>query len=95
VDYALFSLSNGSPSLVINALNQGDVFFTDFNGTFALFADAQDLGLLPAPGAPIGDNVDALEVTEERYDIPEPLTLLGGFLGLSALGGYVRRRRRA
>ena len=100
VDYALFSLSPGSPSLMpppapgLN-LNHGDVFFTDFNGTFALFADAQDLGLVPSPGGPLGDNVDALEVSDADADIPEPLTVLGSLLGLSGLIGYLRKRRTA
>lgn len=55
VDYALFTLSPGSASLAAFGLSAGDVFFTDFNGSFLTFATACDLGLL------FGDNVDALE----------------------------------
>ena len=85
IDYALFSLGPGSASLG-GSLTGGDVFFTDFNGSFALYADAGDLGLLSGE---LTDNVDALEV------VPEPVTLAGLMLGIGTLGRYVRRRRRA
>ena len=56
VDFALFSLSLGSSSLGQWNLSPADVFFTDFNGSFGLFASASDLG------AAFDDNVDALDV---------------------------------
>jgi len=62
IDYALFSLSHGSPSIAAYGLSEADIFFTNFTGTFWLYAMAQDLGLFwfgPLEG---GDNVDALEV---------------------------------
>ncbi|NQU75703.1 MAG: PEP-CTERM sorting domain-containing protein [Planctomycetes bacterium] len=62
IDYALFSLSPGSPSLMQYGLSPSDIFFTDFSGCFWLYALGSDLGLLSDPGANLGDNVDALEV---------------------------------
>lgn len=89
LDYALFSLSAGSPSLTLFGLDPADVFFTDFTGAFATFADALDLGLLPGPaGAPpglFGDNIDALEIGV--VPLPAAVWLLGaGFLGYLGLG---------
>jgi hypothetical protein len=60
MDYALFSLSHGSSALATYGLSPGDIFFTDFNGTFALYATAADLGLIRMVGK--SDNIDALEV---------------------------------
>ncbi len=69
VDCALFSLSYGSASLGQPVpggfpLNPGDIFFTDFNGSFALYATAAEVGLAASPFYPQepGDNVDSLEV---------------------------------
>jgi hypothetical protein len=56
VDFALFSLSPGSADLAAFGNSPADVFFTDFSGSYAVYASAADLGLLPT------DNVDALEV---------------------------------
>jgi hypothetical protein len=84
IDYALFSLSHGSASLSLWNLTEADIFFTDFNGSFALYANAADLGLVGAAGLSAGDNVDALEA------IPEPTTMV--LLGLGALA-LIRRRR--
>ncbi len=53
-DFALFSLAPGSPSLG-SGLSPADVFFTDFTGTFSLFSQASELGLLSQ------DNIDALD----------------------------------
>lgn len=93
VDYALFSLAPGSASLLPGTLtptglSAGDIFFTDFSGSFGVYAYGTDIGLLPGPGGiPFQQqsNVDALTV------IPEPgsLALIG--LGLIAVGA--RRRR--
>jgi hypothetical protein len=64
-DVALFSLAQGSPSLIAGTnLNMpgpgpfapGDVYFTDFSGTIRLYAKANDLGLLPY------DELDALDI---------------------------------
>ena len=65
IDYALFSLAPGSPSLIVYGLDAATVFFTDFSGAFALYADSLSLGLhFTPPGAPFaGENVDALDVT--------------------------------
>lgn len=98
VDFALFSLAPGSLSLTAGVwgalapagLSAGDVFFTDFSGTFMLYAADPDLGLsfLGTPGgSPYeGVNVDALDI----FPVPEPasLALLG--VGVTAL---IRRRR--
>ena len=61
-DFALFSLSHGSPSLAMHGLREADIFFTDFTGAFWLYADAKALGLYVSDDGEAGDNVDALEV---------------------------------
>ncbi len=53
VDFALFSLAPGSPSL---GGSPADIFVTDFTGAFCLFAAANQLGMRAA------DNVDGLDV---------------------------------
>ena len=85
VDYALFSLSHGSASLINWGLSEADIFLTNFTGSFALYASAADLGLIGRPGLEPGDNVDALEI------IPEPTTI--ALLGLGILA--LRRKRKA
>ncbi len=87
IDYALFSLSHGSVSLAQWGLSEADIFFTDFSGSFALYANAADLGLIGGPGSSPGDNVDALEI------IPEPATI--ALLGLGALSLLRIRRKRS
>ena len=66
---ALFSLDPDSPTLALLGLSPADVFITSFNGTFALYALHDDLGLLPT------DNLNALDTLA----VPEPslLFLLG------------------
>jgi hypothetical protein len=63
VDYAIFSLAPGSPSLRSDlGLSAGDLFFTDFSGAFGRYARASELGLRsggPHPGG--GDNIDAAD----------------------------------
>ncbi len=92
-DFALFSLAPGSASLgtAVGAApkSASDIFFTDFTGSFAVFAFATDLGLPSgAPGFPFQNqsNVDALEIT-----IPEPTSGLL-LIGVMALGWCGRRR---
>ena len=65
IDYALFSLAPGSASLAMWGLDAGDILFTDFTGTFAVYAPTPSIGLIPLPpGFPFQtDNVDALDVT--------------------------------
>jgi prepilin-type processing-associated H-X9-DG protein len=69
IDYALFSLSPGSKTLVNNpGLTAADIFFTDFANSFARFAKAADLGLsgtvnpaeLGGPGAGPGAALEPL-----------------------------------
>jgi hypothetical protein len=64
IDYALFSLAPASFSLSFYQLDAADVFYTNFSGTFWLFAPSGTLGLVGVPGGYPpggGDNVDALD----------------------------------
>jgi len=64
IDYALFSLAPSSFSLSFYQLDAADVFFTNFTGTFWLYAPSATLGLVGVPGGYPpggGDNVDALD----------------------------------
>jgi prepilin-type processing-associated H-X9-DG protein len=69
IDYALFSLSPGSATLLNTpGLTAADIFFTDFANSFARFAKAADLGLsgtvnpaeLGGPGAGSGAALEPL-----------------------------------
>lgn len=64
VDFALFSLAPGSFSLNNFGLSAGDVFFTDFQGSYALYADGTELGLNPSAFGPPAqsENIDALDL---------------------------------
>ncbi|MHC5024333.1 MAG: hypothetical protein ACYTGG_10560 [Planctomycetota bacterium] len=91
IDYALFSLAPGSASLIHHGLNASDVFYTNFSGTFWLYAPSANLGLRDAPGGlPSSgpDNVDALEILyhcqqdlngDSVVDIQDLLMLLGAW----------------
>ncbi|MHC5114379.1 MAG: hypothetical protein ACYTGP_08125 [Planctomycetota bacterium] len=74
IDFALFSLAPGSASLAQWGLNASDVFYTNFSGTFWLYAPELTLGLQSGqPGGEPGhetENVDALEIL---YHCPEDL----------------------
>jgi hypothetical protein len=65
-DLALFSLAPGSQTLNFFGLSPADIFITDFDGTFSLYATAESLGLL------FNDNVDGLD----SLAIPEPASLV-------------------
>lgn len=86
LDMALFSLNTFSPSAytftgnsyapgVAGRLSPADVLFTDFTGSFSLFASAADLGLLP------DDELDALSANS----VPEPPLATALILGLLVL----------
>jgi PEP-CTERM motif len=92
VDLALFSLSTFSPSAytfsgnsyspgVKGFLSPADILFTDFTGSFLLWASASDIGLYSY------DEVNALDTVPE----PASITLMAiGFVGL----GFQRYRLR-
>lgn len=91
-DYALFSLAPGSETLGALAslgISAGDVFFTDFSGSFAVYAFAADLGL-PSGMASFPfqnqSNIDALEIAV----VPEPAAAV--LLAVGGLAVGVRRR---
>ena len=56
VDFALFSLAPGSPTLAAFGLSAAMIFVTDFSGAFCPFVATPQLGLRPT------DNVDGLDV---------------------------------
>lgn len=65
-DYALFSLSPGSPTLMAlmpgnPAINPATIFFTDFSGKFWVYLYSPDLGITMGIDFPCL-NVDALEI---------------------------------
>ncbi len=63
LDFALFTLSPGSQSLMALGLTPGTVFFTDFTGAFAVYCFEWDLALDSLFG-PEFANVDALDVEQ-------------------------------
>lgn len=79
-DVAIFSLSPGSAKLGQYGLSAADLFITDFDGTFALYATAESMGLN------FGDNIDGLDVL-----VPEPTSVCT----LAVMGLLMGRRRRA
>ena len=56
IDFALFSLAPGSPTLAALGISPATILVTDFNGVFCLFTPANQLGLLGT------DDVDGLDV---------------------------------
>ncbi|MCK4872261.1 MAG: hypothetical protein KAS72_06015 [Phycisphaerales bacterium] len=68
MDFALFTLSPGSASLMVLGLSPGTVFFTDFTGAFAVYALEVDLGL-DSRFTIEWANVDALEVFQKFGNI--------------------------
>ncbi len=88
-DLIVFSLAPGSPTLALmsgflgRALSAADLFISDFDGSFTLWASAESLGLRPQ------DNIDGLDITA----IPAPgATMIISLAGLTVLSS---RRRRA
>ena len=63
LDYALFSLDRGSPSLA--GSSAADVFVTHFTGAFCPFLRASSLGLQRC------DNVDAIDVELDQVEVFE------------------------
>ncbi len=105
IDYALFSLSPGSASLIPMAglINDADVFFTDFTGLFATYAPAGTLGLIGDPTGGFGPRTlppflvpgsiiaDGLDALEI---VPEPSSiLLAACAGVAMLFAARRRMR--
>ncbi len=94
IDFAIFSLANGSMSLAaIQAMglpvDGSTVFFTDFTGSFAVYAFGSDLGILDMmmTGDHFQGNLDALEI----IFVPAPGSI--AILALSSLALMHRRRR--
>ncbi|MGD0770354.1 MAG: PEP-CTERM sorting domain-containing protein [Tepidisphaeraceae bacterium] len=91
-DYDLFTLARGSPDLNIfdpvigRTLSPADVFVSDFDGTFSLYATAQSLGLNPAT-----DEITGLKPLP-LSDVPEPATF--ALLAVGAAMLLSRRSRR-
>lgn len=83
IDVALFSLLPGSPTLTMGGLSAADVFITDFDKTFSLFALHSELGLL------FEDNLNALDILL----VPEPSAILLAAIAAVASLHFVRRRR--
>ncbi len=89
-DEALFSLAEGSPTLSKGMdlfgqeISAADVFYTNFDGSFGIFATASELGLDAT------FDVDALEV--QPSTIPEPFSIC--VLGAGLVGLAIRRYKR-
>jgi hypothetical protein len=94
IDEALFSLSSFSPDTftftgnsyvpgLLGSLSPADVLYTNFDGTFSLFASAEQLGLLP------DDELDALDTA-----VPGPLPIFGVTTAF-AYSRKLRRRQRS
>lgn len=94
-DKALFSLSPFSPSTFTGSgleyvpgvpghLSPADILFTDFTGTYSLWASAWNLGLDP------WDNVNAIDTVPE----PSTLVLLGSAIAIMGGWWHVRRRQK-
>ena len=87
-DYDLFSLAPGSPDLNIfdpvigRDLSAADIFVSDFDGSFALYATAESLGLNAA------DNITGFKPLP-LADVPEPTTL--GLLSLALIAAPRRQ----
>jgi hypothetical protein len=85
MDKALFSLSPFSPNTFTGgagSLSPADILFTDFSGSFSLWASAESIGLRR------GDNVDALDTT-----VPEPSSIFLMAIGFVCLAFYHYRFR--
>ena len=89
-DQALFSLAEGSPTLSKgidlfgNEISAADIFYTNFDGSFSIFATASELGLDAT------FDVDAIEV--QPSTIPEPFSIC--LLGAGLVGLIIRRYSR-
>ena len=81
IDYALFSLSNGSVSLnFIQAqfglpVDGATIFFTDFTGSFAIYSWGCDLGINDILTGDAFANIDALEIFDCYADYNQDLMI--------------------
>ncbi|WP_428387345.1 hypothetical protein [Mucisphaera sp.] len=99
IDFALFSLSPngfyGTNDKDLIDPRKADIFFTDFNGSFAIYATAESLGVAvnSGSGPPVriaDDNIDALDIIlsgdfnhDDRVDLRD-LSVLASSFGDSA-----------
>ncbi len=74
IDFALFSLDSFSPTVIAGAANPGDILYTEFDGSFSIWATATEIGLT------VDDELNALDT----IPLPVPLALL--LPGLALLG---------
>lgn len=85
IDMALFFLSTFSPNTFTagtGIYSPADILFTDFRGSFALWASAESIGLRP------DDELNALDT------VPEPSTILLMAVGFVGIVFYQYRLRR-
>jgi hypothetical protein len=80
IDYAIFSLSNGSASLMFLQgmgipADGSTVFFTDFTGAFAVYSWGMDLGIVDIQIGDPSSNIDALEMYDCYADYNQDLQI--------------------
>ena len=92
------AVGDAGTNVGLNSLTASNI--GDSKAEFSFIATGSDPVVIIFDGNPSGDNETPLngfrlQFTPAGGSIPEPMTMLAVGLGISSLGGYVRKRRRA